>query len=313
MLVVVRQMNSDISAVGVYTDAPVYHTRGTQILRISDASGATADQLALAADGMSVIWQVRDGKLIGMGRLMRTSLSGYTGIAYMEIALPDWSSLQATIWEGSEGSGLAILQKDTIVGMSGSSLQDGSWLLDTDEIEEHDGARYFIVRRDIGAHDLSLIYYCPYAQLHMDMSGLILMILVAVVVSVLVLIGISILMSGSITKRIDELNRSMERVEAGSTDVRTTVDGSDEIADLSRHFDRMVESLDHYIQTNYKNELDLKDAQLRMLQSQIDPHFLYNTLSMINWMALEKDEVQISEALMQLSQFYRMALNRGNA
>ena len=58
-------------------------------------------------------------------------------------------------------------------------------------------------------------------------------------------------------------------------------------------------------------EAHLKDAQLKYLQAQINPHFLYNSLSIINWKALEADQEDISRITLSLSTFYRTALNKG--
>lgn len=146
----------------------------------------------------------------------------------------------------------------------------------------------------------------------MDLTHLICFVSLAVLISLATTVLISRKVSGDITDRIEALNMSMTRVEQGNLREVPQPWETDEIGDLTLHFSRMLNTLNRHIETDYKNQLLLRDAEIRMLQSQINPHFLYNILSMVNWMALEKEEIEISEVLMQLSEFYRMILNRGN-
>jgi len=73
----------------------------------------------------------------------------------------------------------------------------------------------------------------------------------------------------------------------------------------------MLHRLNEVIQESYASKVTQKDAELRALQAQITPHFLYNTLSFVNWKALRSEEHDISHIVVALSKFYRTALNKG--
>lgn len=87
---------------------------------------------------------------------------------------------------------------------------------------------------------------------------------------------------------------------------------NDEIGMLHRQFDHMANEIQTLVIKNYKQELLTKEAQLKSLESQINPHFLYNTLESINWRAKAKGEEDISQMVEALGHFLRMTLtNRG--
>lgn len=74
----------------------------------------------------------------------------------------------------------------------------------------------------------------------------------------------------------------------------------------------MLNRLNEQIDETYRSKIIQKEAELKALQSQINPHFLYNTLSFINWKALKNDAPEISHIVTSMSKFYRTALNQGN-
>lgn len=102
-----------------------------------------------------------------------------------------------------------------------------------------------------------------------------------------------------------------ELVEQGDLGVSIHSDSKDEIGQLTNGFGRMLRRVNELIDQVYTSQITQKDAELKSLQSQINPHFLYNTLSLINWKAIEADSPEISRIAGLLSQFYRTSLNRG--
>ena len=73
----------------------------------------------------------------------------------------------------------------------------------------------------------------------------------------------------------------------------------------------MSKRLDETVNEVYQSKIKEKEYEMRALQAQINPHFLYNSLSMINWKALEAEQEDISRITLSLSTFYRTALNKG--
>ena len=72
-----------------------------------------------------------------------------------------------------------------------------------------------------------------------------------------------------------------------------------------------MDQMNHLISEVYESKIQLQNSEMRALQAQINPHFLYNSLSIINWKAIEAGEDEISHVTLALSTYYRTSLNRG--
>ncbi|MBO5199208.1 MAG: sensor histidine kinase [Lachnospiraceae bacterium] len=120
------------------------------------------------------------------------------------------------------------------------------------------------------------------------------------------------MISWFITRRITRLRNHMEEVEQGNFLSTVQPGGHDEIGDLMEGFDHMRQRLNTLITEVSDSRIKEKEYEMRALQAQINPHFLYNSLSLINWKALEAGAQDISQITLSLSTFYRTALNRGS-
>jgi len=136
-------------------------------------------------------------------------------------------------------------------------------------------------------------------------TGLIVLICLAVL---LLVIGI---FSNTFVKRINHLNKLMSVVEKGNLDIEVFSHSRDEIGQLTNRFGRMLDNVNRLIDEVYKGKIVQREAELKTLQTQINPHFLYNTLSILNWKAIEIDAMEISRIVTTISKFYRTVLNKG--
>lgn len=123
-------------------------------------------------------------------------------------------------------------------------------------------------------------------------------VILAVILSVIT--TLSILVARGISKPVKELVQSMEKFGAGDFSVYATVKYKDEIGQLRGSFNKMVSDMEHLVH-NVCEEKSLKQqAQIKALQMQINPHFLYNTLDTIQWLANMHDEKDIAEVTRSL-------------
>lgn len=116
-----------------------------------------------------------------------------------------------------------------------------------------------------------------------------------------------------VTGRIKKLQQVMDTVEEGNFLVEINNNNDDEIGLLVNSFSKMIAKLNHLINEVYKSKIKEKEYEMTALQAQINPHFLYNTLSMINWKAIEAGQPDISKITLSLSSFYRTSLNKGKS
>lgn len=104
-----------------------------------------------------------------------------------------------------------------------------------------------------------------------------------------------------ITKPVESLAAAMKKAENGDFSDRIAVNGNDEIQYLVSQYNEMGTKIEKLIEENYKSELRNKESQIMALNLQLNPHFLYNTLNVINLMALEEGELDISKMIISVS------------
>lgn len=129
---------------------------------------------------------------------------------------------------------------------------------------------------------------------------------------VILTVGLSVRASRNITGPIRNLCTLTSRVAEGDFTAQTKdVESEDEIALLMDNFNDMTKEIGQLVEDMKRNHETLRLSETKLLQAQINPHFLYNSLSIINWKALEADQEDISRITLSLSTFYRTALNKG--
>ena len=117
--------------------------------------------------------------------------------------------------------------------------------------------------------------------------------------------------SNQVSKPIREIRTTMKKVEKGDFSVHVDYAGKDEVGELARSFNHMVRKINQLIGQEQENQKKLRQAEFKALQSQINPHFLYNTLDSITWMARMNRLDKLEEMIMSLTSFLRIGLSRG--
>lgn len=113
------------------------------------------------------------------------------------------------------------------------------------------------------------------------------------------------------TVRIKRLSSRMRLVQNGELPAVMSVSGKDEIGELTESFNFMVRRMDGLVQEKFRMGKELKNAELRTLQAQINPHLLYNSLDTINCLAIEHQVPDISRMVLSLTRFYKLGLSKG--
>lgn len=123
--------------------------------------------------------------------------------------------------------------------------------------------------------------------------------------------GLSITISNSVSKPITNLCQTTDQVSKGDFSIRADISSGDEVATLAGSFNSMIEKIGELVEDIKIEQLNLRATELKLLQAQINPHFLYNTLDTIIWLAEDKQTAQVVSMVSSLSDFFRTTLSDG--
>ena len=183
-------------------------------------------------------------------------------------------------------------------GISDSEAMESNrgYVINT-QASERTGYRFInIVNRDVIRQEAGSIRRSLYG------------ILLACVVLALI---ISFVSARMFSRRINRLVQKMRVMDVGEFNITTDVKGNDEIGYLERSFNSMITRLDKHIQTAYVYQLESKTAELKALQAQINPHFLFNTLESIRFNALEHNDADTAKMIHLLGNLFRWNIQNG--
>ena len=308
-LLMIEQLSPAMDGLGIYTGNHALKERNGSVQYLEQLSQRR--WIGRLAHRHKLQWFAEDGELMGLAQLMRHTSQAPESFAYVSLRAEavfdvELESLRQYGYYIEDG-GERIHSRQ--IGLEG--LEEARF--EAVGVQRFGGRRYLVARQPVAALGWTLCVYCPYDALGIDIRDTLKSLLALGLGSLALLSLVGVWIADSISRRVKRLNDSMTRVEAGQLDMEVQTCHRDEIGELTVHFNHMVAALRSYIQTNYENRLLLREAELKALQAQINPHFLYNSLSLINWMAIEQEDMEISEIACALSNFYRTVLNQGES
>lgn len=173
------------------------------------------------------------------------------------------------------------------------------------------GKKYLAKSQQVDRTDWKMVALIPVSELNQS-ARKIGSVMVAVSVVILAVAFICIRrFSRWFTRRLYILSRGMISVREGNLDVPLETDEDDEIGMLYDSFQYMLGKMREYTKQQYENGKQLKNAELKVMQAQINPHFLYNTLDLINWEAMKYNVPEIAQITRSLARFYKLGLKKG--
>ncbi len=155
-----------------------------------------------------------------------------------------------------------------------------------------------------------VVTYISLKQLYKDIDMLRQWIILLSIISVFIVSVLGLYMSVDIISPINRLVKGMKKVQQGTALVDVKVDRNDELGFLNKTFNEMAKEINHLVNWIYREQITRKDAEIKALQSQINPHFLFNTLESINWMARLNNVPEISETVSALSSLMEASIGR---
>lgn len=186
------------------------------------------------------------------------------------------------------------------------NLNPGKWeMIAADKID------YYVQCESLGSSDWQLVSVLPCAdvfQLSRELSREMLCIVILVTLAAYLL---AYFISQSTLNRISQLTGTMQAIKEGNVTVRLEPAGNDEIAQLMGGFNQMMDRVDMLLEQKVEYGRQIKNLELKALQAQINPHFLYNSLDLINCTAISRNVPEISRIVNALGRFYRLSLSKG--
>jgi two-component system, sensor histidine kinase YesM len=246
----------------------------------------------------------------------------YCGLLALDINVNELNSIfkNSTLTPGSklivvDGNNEIILGNDN--SLTGKSLSETKF--GNSFPPEFTNAEAFLINasdmlvsvRNIEELGWKIINYSPVRELKEELYQYKKVIVFIILFCTVIGIIVSIRLSSNITYPIKLLVNSMYVTESGDFNTPIAYDRKDEFSVFVDKHNEMILRIKELIYKLYVSEIKEKDAELKSLQAQINPHFLYNTLDSINWMAMDHQAEDISRMVISLSDFFRYSLNRG--
>lgn len=324
------EINRDIFKIRLYVrDNLVYSNQRINFFNIDKIKNERWYKQAMSLKGQ-VLWRptysfkyvgLDKVNIISVVRLIRdlNNINNVIGLVSIDILEKDINSIITTAKFTQKGSTYIVDKNDNLVSQAGNNIKqlkivNGFEKSNSDIIWKQgilNEKKVLVGSKEIDKTGWKLVSAIPVEEfLSVDINLRNYILLMMVIIGTLTYL-IAYYISNSNTRRINQLVNNMRKVQEGDLDVEVPVDSTDEIGELEEDFNFMINRIKKLADEKYKMGLDVKNAELKALQAQINPHFLYNTLDLLNWMALDYDAIEISDILTTLARFYKLSLSKG--
>lgn len=173
---------------------------------------------------------------------------------------------------------------------------------------------YYITRQNVDGASWQMILIIPENEYEDQYRFLWLSAALMLGSMIAVIVLMSYLLSGYYVGRLKKLNVEMTGLESGNLNANLPITTEeDEIEEIYHNFNGMVQEVQRLMQEHYQLGKEVKMAEVRALQAQINPHFLCNTLDLINWISMDYGAEEIGTLTWNLARFYRLSLNHGKS
>lgn len=177
-------------------------------------------------------------------------------------------------------------------------------------------ANYFKTQAKSEGTQWTYVNLIPFEQIfsRIEMMKKVVMYMLTGLILLVLLLGVRL--AQGVTRPIEGLNEKMKLVGLGNFNISDFDSDQNypmnEVGQMHRNFRMMMEKINELISENYSKQLTIRESEFKALQAQINPHFLYNTLESINWLAKISDQTKISQMVESLGFLLRSSINRKN-
>ena len=307
-----KHLSPDINEIVIYTDLEIYPRSGVlePLSRIAECSWYSE---VSARTKPLWIYSGEDDKLFVIHRFIDipSNLSAYIQVCINYENL--FSRLKSLF---SEAYGILLLDDDgnMLWNFQTSDMEafyTSGEQLSTDPLSRLTRSDFIVESTLDQANGWTYYVYRPTSVVLESTYTTILAILFIVIFCVFLVVLLSYWLSSSLVRPLENLAANMNQVSQGNYEIAVSYRSQDEVGQLIRSFTEMVQKLNHLINETLQAKIIRQKLEFRALQAQINPHLLYNTLSLINSQAIITGHPKIGLPARYLASFYRTSLNKG--
>lgn len=307
----IKALNPEIYNVTLYTDVQI-NPHGSYLRPLTDVE-AQAWFPVVCRDYQDHWILSPETKTLSLACRIYNMPDGKTAIVKMDFTFDATFSSMRLLYDHAYGIMLSNTDGDTICSYHTEDME-GKTLTHSQLHAQTPGDGEYVTASVSGIGDgWALCLYRPLDTLLAPTHNMIFLIWVIILLCLLLVGVASFLLSVGIVRPLESLTAQMKQVEQGVLVGRADYESKDEIGSLTKAFNHMVKRLNSLIGQLIQEKVLQKEYEMRALQAQINPHFLYNSLSLINSKAILADQQEISQMAQFLSTFYRTTLNKGKS
>ncbi len=297
--------HKEIRGITLYSES-IQVAHGNTLMPLSEAEGES--WYHEMDDNSSLQWSFRRGSAQEITACRRFYDDETTAVLVM--TLDYQATLEPFSSQLRDNTGGIILDEDGDVVYSGYSMDEGYTPAKPESVE-YIMQNYAYSAQEMDGTGWSFYIYRPNEVITESVWVLIARNIPIFAVCIILLAIVGYMFSRRMVSHLEQLTENMNQIHMGFRKVTVSSDADDEVGVLIRSFRRMMNQMNRLISEVYEAKIRLQNSEMKALQAQINPHFLYNSLSIINWKALEAGEDEISKVTLALSTYYRTSLNRG--
>lgn len=296
--------HSNILVVKIYTDNETLKGHSKYLYPLEELQDYQAENGRLP-----MAYQIKDNKLAVTCQYPPGG-KNLTNVLYIEFRVSDTLGLML-----KDGAGLVLsdAEGEPVYASAGTEEFTGYETAETFDQIKLQGTSYYLFVNEIPETKWKSFCFVPVKNLEVHDPGILRATFLHLILAAILCLMMSGILCRWLLRPLQNLQKSIHRVEEGDFTMEVGTEAQDEVGQLTNAFGAMTRKLNVLVNEVYRSQIIQKEAEFKMLQAQLNPHFLYNTLSFINWSALKAGEKEIAKISRDISSFYRTALNSGRA